>query len=152
MKRTIAAILAVSPLMLHAQAKSSAQPSSTPVLQSSLAQPASPAAVNSADRTVTTAIDTNRVSTGVVAPKRIYAAEFVASPLMSTEKYRGERTVILNLTIDAKGQPTDLKVVQSGGVFTDQSVLAAVSQYRYQPATLDGQAVAIPYIIKYTVQ
>ena len=40
MKRTMLAILAISPLMMHAQVKSSAQPGSTPTLESSNVQPA----------------------------------------------------------------------------------------------------------------
>ena len=66
MKRTLVAILALTPSVLLAQATVPAQPVSTPVLQSSLVKPALFAELKSADpKAAPTPV---RVTTGVIAP------------------------------------------------------------------------------------
>jgi TonB family protein len=56
------------------------------------------------------------------------------------------------MTIDASGKPTDLKVIQSTDSFTDQAILAAASQYRFKPATLNGSAVPIEMTVNFKIQ
>jgi outer membrane biosynthesis protein TonB len=48
------------------------------------------------------------------------------------------------MTVDATGKPLNLKILRSLGPLMDHNVLAAVSQYRFTPGTLDGQPTAIP--------
>jgi len=45
--------------------------------------------------------------------------------------------VSIHLTVDRQGIPTNLKVARSAGAALDNKTLAAVSQYRFKPATYD---------------
>lgn len=151
MKRTMLAILAISPLMLHAQAKSSAQPESTPALQSSVLQPAVFAAARNgaaAAATVTTPI---RVSTGVVNPVLVHTVSLSQSGILPAGFVRN-RSVALQFTVDKDGKPTNLKVTRSAGEPTDNEVLAAVSEYRYKPATLNGEPIPMDINLNVLIQ
>ena len=150
MKRTMLAILAIAPVVMHAQVKSSAQPGSTPVLQSRNIQPAVFAAVASADRSATAPTPV-RVSTGVVPPQLIYAEAI--NPNHILEGLSGqERTVSVNMIVDENGKPTNLKVIKSTDKYTDAGILAAVKQYRYKPATLNGIAVPMDVTLNVELQ
>jgi TonB family protein len=151
MKRTIVAILAIAPVLLHAQVKSPAQPSSTPVLQSSIIQPAALAAVKSIDNATAT-VPPVRVSTGVIAPKLIHSVDVNSALIRITKTPGRDNTVVVDMTVDETGKPANLKLIQSADQVTNQAVLAAASQYRYQPATLDGAPVPISLTLKYTIQ
>jgi TonB family protein len=50
-------------------------------------------------------------------------------------------TVLLSVGIDAGGEISDVKVIQSAGAF-ESSALDAVHQWKFKAATLDGQPVA----------
>ena len=143
------AILAISPLMLHAQAKSSAQPESTPVLQSRNIQPAVFAAGKST--AAATAATPVRISTGVVAPVLIYTAPLSQNGILPAGFVRN-RSVDVQLTVDKDGKPTNVKVVKSAGEATDNEVLSAISEYRYKPATLDGAAIPIDVNLSVNIQ
>ena len=138
MKRTMLAILAMTPLMMHAQVKSSAQPGSTPTLESSNTQPAAFAGVKTDNAAAPTAI---RVTTGVTAPVLVYSVDVDRSHILNSTAAEG-RVVTVGMTVDATGKPTDLKVIQSSDKFTDAAILSAASQYRFKAAMLDGSAVA----------
>jgi TonB family protein len=138
MKRTMLAILALSPVLLHAQSKSPAQPESTPVLQSSNLQPAIFATARPA--VAAAAATPVRVSTGVLPPVLIHSVQLTPSPLVPAG-YLRNRTVGLAFTVDTAGKPTDIKVVKSAGEITDAQVLSVVGEYRYKPATLNGNAI-----------
>ncbi len=150
MKRTMLAILAISPLMLHAQAKSSAQPESTPVLQSSNIQPAV-FAVGKSTAAVAAAATPVRVSTGVVQPVLVHTVPLSESGILPVGFLRN-RSVDLKLTVDKDGKPTNVKVVKSAGAATDNEVLSAISEYRYKPATLDGAPVPIDVNLSVNIQ
>ena len=150
MKRTIVAILALSPAILFAQTKTPAQPSSTPVLNASLLQPAA-FAVKSTDNVAANASSV-RVSTGVVAPRLLHSAELSREAALHAQMFHGNRTVVLDMMIDENGKPTHVKVVESADQITDQDVVANVSQFRYKPGTLDGQPAAFPIRLHYIVQ
>jgi TonB family protein len=136
MRKALLATLALSPVLLHAQANSPAQPKNT--LESKLATPKEIEAAG--ERSVAT--KPLRISTGVVAPKLVRSFDI---PLDSTgTTYNGPRTVVVGMIVGTDGVPSDLKIVQSAGPFVDKSVLAAVSQYRFKPGTVSDQPVAIP--------
>ncbi len=142
MKRTLVAILALSPVLAFAQTNQPAQPRSTPLLASTLVQPASLHAAVLAD---SPAKNSSRVSTGVTAPLLIHTASFNAPQDSISKLFRGiDQKVVVNMTVDETGKPVNLSIVKSSGVAIDNQVLATVSQYRYQPATLDGQPTAVP--------
>ena len=150
MTRTIVAILALSPAMLFAQAKLPAQPSSTPVLQSSLLAPVAFSTTKSSDNAThnTTSV---RVSTGVVAPKLIRSAYLPSVDAAHEQIAASDRLVVLEMIVDETGKPTNLKVVQSADADLDAKVLNAVSQYQYKPGTLDGQPAAVPVRLEVTL-
>ncbi|HSY35251.1 MAG TPA: TonB family protein [Acidobacteriaceae bacterium] len=149
MKRTMLAILAISPLMMHGQVKSSAQPGSTPTLESSNVQPAALAGIKSADHSASpTAV---RVSSGVTAPVLVHSVDVDREHILGTD-VSGDRVVRVAMTVDASGKPTDLKVIQSTDKFTDQAILTAASQYRYKPATLNGSAVPMELTVNFTIE
>ncbi len=50
--------------------------------------------------------------------------------------------VIVEVTIDAQGHVVETRVVQAIGYGIDEKIVAALRQWRYQPATLDGVPVA----------
>jgi TonB family protein len=151
MKRTMLAILAISPLMLHAQAKSSAQPESTPVLQSRNIQPAVFVVGKSTAAVAATVATPVRISTGVVAPVLIHTAPLSQNGILPAGFVRN-RSVDVQLTVDKDGKPTNVKVVKSAGEATDNEVLSAISEYRYKPATLDGAAIPIDVNLSVNIQ
>lgn len=55
-------------------------------------------------------------------------------------KYQG--TVVLHLEIGASGQLTSIKVIRAAGLGLDGKAIEAVRQWRFKPATKDGEAVA----------
>jgi TonB family protein len=139
MRRIIVATLALSPMLLHAQANSPAK-TQTPAANTLRSELVAPALTGS-DSVGTTA--SVRVSTGVNAPKLIHTVGVVSdSDFAPVTKF--ERTAVVAMTVDPSGKPTDLKIVQSVNPVMDRNVLNAVSQYRFTPGTLDDQPTAIP--------
>jgi len=143
----IAAALLLSPLMVHAQANTPAQPQAAmaPVLESSLVMPvglmlssASAANVPSADS------GKIRVSTGVVEPKLIRTVPVQEDTISANGLVTREREAVVSMVVDATGKPSELKIVRSAGADLDRNILDAVSQYRYKPGTVSGMAIATP--------
>jgi TonB family protein len=46
------------------------------------------------------------------------------------------------MIVDEHGMPTAIRVVRSIGHGLDENAVAAVSQYRFRPATVDGNPIA----------
>jgi TonB family protein len=53
-----------------------------------------------------------------------------------------ERKVIVNVSVSAQGEVTDEKLIQGLGNALDQIVLKTVKTWHFQPATLNGTAIA----------
>lgn len=134
MRKALLATLILSPVLLHAQASSPAQPE--------IALASSPAAPGAADRVATSR--PLRISTGVVAPKLIHQVDVSSDNVHPWTNVQINRTVTVGMTVDVTGKPTDLKIVKSAGPIVDKSVLEAVSQYRFQPGTVSDQPVSFP--------
>jgi TonB family protein len=149
MKRTMMAILAITPMMMHAQVKSPAQPGSTPTLESSNVQPAAFAGIKTSDHSATPTVV--RISSGITTPVLVHSVDVDRDHLLQTSAAE-DRVVRVRMTIDASGKPTDLKVVQSTDKFTDQAILMAASQYRYKPATLNGTAVPMEMTVNFRIE
>ena len=143
------AILAISPLMMHGQVKSSAQPGSTPTLESSNVQPAAFAGIKSADHSATPTVV--RVSSGVTAPVLVHSVTVDRNHILGGDDAEN-RVVRVAMTIDANWQADELEGIQSTDKFTDQAILAAASQYRFKPATLNGSAVPIEMTVNFNIQ
>ena len=60
--------------------------------------------------------------------------------------------VIVRATVDAYGFPRSLAVTQSAGASLDKKALAAVSQFRFKPATLDNRPVDAGVLITIKIQ
>ncbi|HMF54330.1 MAG TPA: energy transducer TonB [Edaphobacter sp.] len=135
MRKALLVTLFLSPVLLHAQANSPAQP------QIALATPK--AIVGSADRG-TTPSKPLRISTGVTAPKLVYSIAVNSENTTPWTDVSVNRTVTVGMVVDVTGKPTELKIVKSAGPLVDHNVLAAVSQYRFQPGTVSNQPVAFP--------
>ena len=147
MRKVIVATLALTPMLLHAQANSPAktQTPGTSTLQSKLVQPNE---FNSSEADHNTAHTAPlRISTGVVSPKLISTVG-IESDSDAPRVFGLDRKAVVEMTVDATGKPTDLKVVRSLGPVMDHNVLAAVGQYRYTPGMLDGQPTAVPVTLQ----
>ena len=143
MRKVIVATLALTPMLLHAQANSPAQTQSSPAsstLQSKLVQPKE---LNASEAVahVTTPV---RISTGVGAPKLIHTVAIESDSDWIPSGFTFDRKTVVEMTVDATGKPSDLKILQSLGPVMDHNILAAVSQYRFTPGTLDGAPTNVP--------
>ncbi len=59
---------------------------------------------------------------------------------------------MLCLTVDEQGVPQDVAVTGSGSDKFDQSALNAVRQYRFKPATRNGQPVPVEIFLELTIK
>lgn len=98
------------------------------------------------------ASDPVRVSTGIIAPKLIKKAQLSAIAGLSEAFIPADASVVVNLTVDAQGKPTNLSIEQGFGPVVDQEVLNAVSQFRFTPGTLDGKPFALPVRLQVLIQ
>jgi TonB family protein len=143
MRKVIVATLALTPMLLHAQANSPAQTPSSPsstTLQSKLVQPKE---LNASEAVAHTATPL-RISTGVGAPKLIHTVAIESDSNWIPTGFAFDRKTVVEMTVDATGKPSNLKILQSLGPVMDHNVLAAVSQYRFTPGTLDGAPTTVP--------
>ena len=128
--RTLVAILAMTSCAAFAQTHSPAQPASTPTLVASLSRPM----VSS--------------TTTPPAPAVAVAHNSTGDTLRTLPRVR---SVVLDLTIDETGKPCAIKVVESTDPYANPAVVKSVSQYQYQPATLDGVAVPVHVKMHYNI-
>ena len=145
MRKVIVATLALTPMLLHAQANSPAQTQTSgtsTTLQSKLVQPKE---INSSEADHGTAhVAPVRISTGVIAPKLISTVQIESDSIAPRGFNNFERKTVVAMMVDATGKPSDLKILRSLGSVMDRNVLAAVSQYRFTPGTLDGHPTLVP--------
>ncbi|HMH14506.1 MAG TPA: energy transducer TonB [Edaphobacter sp.] len=141
MRNLLLATLALSPMLLHAQANSPAQPQAT-TLQSKLVQPDDFAT----DRGASTA--PVRISTGIVAPKLVHSTSIASTDEWNSRRAPFDKKVVVEMLVDENGVPSNLKVVNSLGTEMDKNVLAAVSQYRFKPGTLDQKPATVPLTLE----
>ncbi|HSB61205.1 MAG TPA: TonB family protein, partial [Vicinamibacteria bacterium] len=78
---------------------------------------------------------------GVVPPRRVSGAA-PAYP-EAARKLRLQGTVVVEMIVTERGEPIDLRVVESAGEVLDSTVLAAVRTWRYAPAEKDGVKVRV---------
>jgi TonB family protein len=82
-----------------------------------------------------------KVGNGVSAPRLLHKVE----PEYSKEarKARLTGTVLLRVIVGMDGKASDLKVVRGLGLGLDESAIAAVSAWRFEPSVKDGQPVNV---------
>jgi len=78
---------------------------------------------------------------GVTQPRPIYDPDPDYSDAARKAKYQG--SVLLWLVVGPEGRPHNIRIQRSLGMGLDEKALATVSTWRFQPATLDGQPVAV---------
>jgi len=82
-----------------------------------------------------------RVGGGVSEPRALYTPDPEYSEEARKSKYQG--TVILWVIVGPDGRPHDIRVQRSLGMGLDEKALEAVKQWRFEPAKLNGQPVAV---------
>ena len=76
--------------------------------------------------------------------------EFVEAPYPESEKAAGKMaSVVLQIAITDKGTVEDVAVIQSAGPAFDQAAQAAVMQFRFEPAEVDGKAAPVKITYRY---
>jgi hypothetical protein len=141
MRKVIVATLALTPMLLHAQANSPAQTQTSSITQ--------PADFGSSAADATSA--SFRTSTGVTAPKLVYTVAVEADPSFNHNGFAFDRKVMIEMLVDATGKPCELKILRSLTPEMDKHVLEAVGQYRFKPGTLDGAPTAVPVDLELTL-
>jgi TonB family protein len=82
-----------------------------------------------------------RVGGGVTAPKATYAPDPAYPDEARRAKYQA--CVVLWLVVDAEGSPRQIRVQQAAGMGLDEKAIDAVQQWRFEPATKNGQPVPV---------
>jgi len=82
----------------------------------------------------------------VKMPVVLYTAAPEFSQQAKDARFSGQ--VLVYLWIDKKGNPTHVRVVRGVGMGLDENAVAAVRQYKFKPATLDGQPVVVDLYVE----
>lgn len=85
---------------------------------------------------------------GVKPPRRISGSEPEYDDKSRKEKTSG--TVVLSLIVTKDGRATDIKIVNSLTSRLDEQAIKAVSKWRFEPATKDGEPVAVRISVEAT--
>jgi len=83
---------------------------------------------------------------GVSAPRPLYDPEPEYSNEAREAKFQG--SVVLWVVVGADGVPHDIRVQRSLGMGLDEKAIAAVHNWRFQPAMRNGQPVAVQVSIE----
>lgn len=86
------------------------------------------------------------VGNGVLPPKLVYAPDPKFSPQARKAKYQG--VAVVSLIVDAQGKPQNVHIVKHLQMGLDEQALAAVTQYKFKPATLQGKPVPVEVSIE----
>lgn len=160
MRRTVLSTLILIPVLAHAQsqvlvAKADPAPAVSSVSAASLPLPTH-LATSTVIRTVTgEQVNANFMEAALrqggtleysmrstpfetSAPKVTRAVELDLSAQELSEQ-PSVSNVVVKATVDQQGIPRNAVIAQSAGSVIDKKALAAVSQYRFTPATIDNQ-------------
>ena len=88
------------------------------------------------------------VGNGVTAPKAVYIPDPQYTESARKKKIKG--TVIIAMIVTAEGKVRELKVIKSLDPGLDEQAVAAVSTWRFEPATKDGKPVAVHLPVQVT--
>jgi protein TonB len=90
------------------------------------------------------------VGGGVSSPEVIFKVEPEFSEEARKAKFMGVVTV--NLIVDTKGLPQNVRVIRGVGMGLDEKALEAVRQYRFKPAMENGHAVPVQVNVEVNFQ
>jgi TonB family protein len=93
-----------------------------------------------------------RVSTGVVSPTVLNLENVSISPRALSTVTTPNPAVVVALKVDEKGYARDAHVVESVSPQVDAQVLRVVNDFRFRPATLDQQPIAVDMELTVHVQ
>jgi TonB family protein len=99
----------------------------------------------------TASTPTRALSTGVKPAQVLYTPNIDFTPA-ALESMPNGAEVVLKLNVDEQGLAQDVQVVKSPNHYLDEAVAASVRNYRFRPATLDNQPVALPLTLTVVVQ
>ncbi|MGO8932553.1 MAG: energy transducer TonB [Terracidiphilus sp.] len=85
--------------------------------------------------------DPFKLPIGAEPPTVIHSVEAEFSDEARRDRIQG--VVLLSMIVDEQGMPTEIRVERPAGHGLDENAVAAVSQYRFRPATLDGKPIAV---------
>ena len=111
------------------------------------AQPSAPPAPQ-ADNTnaaasQSAASDTGAYSVGGSVRPPVLTSEVDPQYTEAARKAKLSGNVIVGLTVDAAGKPQNVHITRGLGNDLDEKAVEAVQQYRFKPATKDGEPVAV---------
>jgi len=89
-----------------------------------------------------------RVSAAVKPPRATYAPDPEYSELARRAKYQG--VTVLGVIVGPDGNPQDVWVVKKLGLALDRKAIDAVRTWKFDPATRDGEPVAVLINIEVT--
>ena len=141
MRTILMATLALAPVLVHAQSQSPAQTRNTPaqVLESKLVAP--------------NAVDNAAASSAIVPTSTLLAPRLIKWTNVTEDRSwqvagpDHQRTFAVSMTVTESGVPTDLKIVDSEDPRLNRSVLDAVANYRFTPASLDSRPTSVPLML-----
>ena len=81
------------------------------------------------------------IGDGVTAPKAVYHPDPEYTDRARRKKLNG--TVVVAMVVTPQGDVRDLKVIKSLDKDLDKQALAAMSKWRFEPATKNGKPVAV---------
>jgi TonB family protein len=93
-----------------------------------------------------------RITTGVVPPAVLNSGNFTVTSDALAGVGLDKPAVVLALKVNEKGFAENVRVVRSVNPRVDMQVLDAVRSYRFRPATLDQQPVALDLELTVVVQ
>lgn len=112
------------------------------LMLSSMLIPAVAHASSSSDD-VTASTPNLRVSTGVTPP-RLVGNLSVQLPVGLPESFAPmDSQVGLSLTVDASGQPQNVKVVKSSNVYWDARIVDAIQKAHFRPGKVDNTPIPV---------
>ena len=113
------------------------------VVEADLPFPTKPAPMKEGSETI------SRVGgSGTTPPRAAYAPDPEFSETARIAKYQG--VMALGMILGSDGIPRDIWVVRKLGLGLDQKAIEAVRGWKFEPATRDGQPVAIQIIVEVT--
>jgi len=83
-----------------------------------------------------------RIGRGMAPPQRVSTPDPPFSDEARRAKYQG--TAMLSLLVDKTGQVRNVRIVRPLGMGLDQKAVEAVSEWRFHPATKDGEPIDMP--------
>jgi protein TonB len=87
--------------------------------------------------------------TAAVQPPRRISGEMPRYP-DAARRVGMSGSVLIDVLVTERGQPEQIRVLESAGAILDETVVAAVSSWRFEPAIRDGTKVRVRWPYRHT--